>query len=47
MERFHGAMGELQKETILHVLAMRTVRTADQALQFDQHIGATLTEQAP
>ena len=47
MERFHDAMSELQKETILHVLAMRTVLTPDQAVQFDQRIGEALTEQAP
>lgn len=47
VERFHDAMGELQKETILHVLAMRTVLTPDQAVQFDQRIGEALTEQAP
>jgi len=47
VESFHGAMGELQKETILHVLAMRTVLTPDQAVQFDQRIGNALTEQAP
>jgi len=47
VERFHHAMGELQKETILHVLAMRTVLTPDQALQFDKRIAEALTEQAP
>ncbi|WP_374344930.1 Spy/CpxP family protein refolding chaperone [Phenylobacterium sp.] len=47
VERFHGAMGELQKETILHVLAMRTVLTPDQAKQFDARIGESLTQQAP
>ena len=47
VERFHGAMGELQKETILHVLAMRTVLTPAQAQQFDARIGEALTEQAP
>lgn len=47
VERFHDAMGELQKETILHVLAMRTVLTPDQAVQFDKRIGEALTEQAP
>lgn len=47
VERFHDAMGELQKETILHVLAMRTVLTPDQALEFDKRIGEALTEQTP
>jgi nickel and cobalt resistance protein CnrR len=47
VERFHDAMGELQKETILHVLAMRTILTPEQAVQFDKRIGEALTEQAP
>ncbi len=47
VDHFHHAMGELQKETILHVLAMRTVLTQEQALQFDKRIGEALTEQAP
>lgn len=47
VERFHDAMGELQKETILHVLAMRTVLTPDQAARFDRRVGEALTEQAP
>lgn len=45
VERFHDAMGELQKETILHVLAMRTVLTPGQAAEFDKRIGEALTEQ--
>jgi Spy/CpxP family protein refolding chaperone len=47
VERFHDAMGALQKETILHVLAMRAILTPDQAQQFDRRIGESLTEQAP
>lgn len=47
VERFHRAMGELQKETILHVLAMRTVLTPAQAVEFDKRIAESLTEQAP
>ncbi len=47
VERFHDAMGELQKETILHVLAMRTVLSPEQALEFDKRIGEALTEQTP
>jgi Spy/CpxP family protein refolding chaperone len=46
VERFHHAMGELQKETILHVLAMRQVLTAEQAAKFDRRISEALTEQA-
>lgn len=47
VERFHMAMGELQKETILHVLAMRTVLTPEQAMKFDRRISEALTDQAP
>lgn len=46
VERFHDAMGELQKETILHVLAMRAVMTPEQAVRFDKRIAESLTEQA-
>jgi Spy/CpxP family protein refolding chaperone len=44
IDRFHHAMGALQKETILHVLAMRTVLTPAQAAQFDQTVAKSLTE---
>ena len=47
VERIHGVMGELQKETILHVLAMRKVLAPDQAVKFDRLITEALTEQAP
>ena len=47
VERFHDAMGELQNETILHVLAMRTVLTPDQAVMFDRRVSEALTDQAP
>lgn len=47
IERFHVAMGELQKETILHVLAMRTILTPSQAAKFDRRISEALTDQAP
>jgi len=44
IDRFHHAMGELQKETIVHVLAMRTVLTPAQTEQFDQTVVQSLTE---
>lgn len=44
IDRFHRAMGELQKETILHVLAMRAVLTPQQARQFDAIVARSLTE---
>lgn len=46
VERFHHAMGELQKETIEHMLAMRAVLTPEQASRFDQTIVQSLTEPA-
>jgi Spy/CpxP family protein refolding chaperone len=44
IDRFHHAMGELQKETILHVLAMRAVLTPEQAAQFDQTVAKSLAD---
>ncbi len=46
VDRFHHAMGELQKETILHVLAMRGVLTPEQASRFDHVVVKSLTEDA-
>lgn len=46
VDRFHHAMGELQKETILHVLAMRQVLTPNQAKIFDDTVVKALTEDA-
>lgn len=47
IDRFHHAMGALQKESILHVLAMRQGLTPDQATVFDQTVATALTENAP
>jgi Spy/CpxP family protein refolding chaperone len=47
VDRFHHAMGELQKETILHVLAMRAELTPQQAAQFDATVAKSLTQEAP
>lgn len=47
IDRFHRAMGELQKETILHVLAMREVLTPDQAAVFDDTVVKALTDESP
>ena len=44
IDRFHHAMGELQKESILHVLAMRQVLTPRQAAVFDDTVSKALTE---
>lgn len=44
VERFHRAMGELQKESIVHVLEMRKVLTPEQAVKFDARVAEALTE---
>jgi Spy/CpxP family protein refolding chaperone len=44
IDRFHRAMGALQKETIVHVLAMRSVLTPAQATRFDDTVVKSLTE---
>jgi Spy/CpxP family protein refolding chaperone len=45
IDRFHRAMGALQKETIVHVLAMRAVLTPQQAAQFDETVVKSLTDE--
>jgi Spy/CpxP family protein refolding chaperone len=47
VDRFHRAMGQLQKETILHVLAMRQVLTPEQAAIFDETVVKALTDDSP
>lgn len=44
IDRSHHAMSELQKQTILHVLAMRQVLTPEQAARFDDTVVRALTE---
>lgn len=46
-ERSKQAMGELQTETIRHVLDMRSLLSPDQAAKFDARIAKALTEQTP
>lgn len=45
--RFHAAMGELQKETVVHIVAMRQVLTAEQAARFDKSVTKSLASDAP
>jgi Spy/CpxP family protein refolding chaperone len=45
IDRFHMAMAALQKETIVHVLAMRAVLTPQQAVQFDDTVVKALTKE--
>jgi Spy/CpxP family protein refolding chaperone len=44
VERFHGAMGRLQSETIRHVFAMREVLNPEQQRTFDDTVISALTE---
>lgn len=44
IERFHRAMGDLQTESIVHVIAMRSVLTPEQAERFDDKVVRSLTE---
>ncbi len=43
VDHSHVAMGDLQKETLAHVFAMRTVLTPAQAAIFDREISRALT----
>ena len=43
IDRFHRAMDALQKETIIHVIAMRQVLRPDQTGRFDEAIVRSLT----
>lgn len=43
VERFHGAMGRLQTETIAHVFAMREVLSDEQRAIFDDRVAGALT----
>lgn len=44
VERFHGAMGRLQSETIQHVFAMRATLDPDQQRMFDDTVVTALTD---
>ena len=44
INRSHQAMSDLQKQSILHVLAMRQVLTPEQTAQFDDTVVKALTE---
>ena len=46
IDRSHHAMSDLQKQSILHVLAMRQVLTSEQTAQFDDTVVKALTEDA-
>lgn len=46
IDRSHRAMGELQKETLSHIFAMRAVLRPDQAQKFDRAVVKALTADA-
>ncbi|MGK2911595.1 MAG: periplasmic heavy metal sensor [Sphingobium sp.] len=46
VDRSHHVMGELQKETLQHIFAMRGVLRPDQAAEFDAAIVKALTQPA-
>ena len=46
IDRFHLAMGRLQTETMVHILAMRRVLTPAQAAEFDRTVASSLTADA-
>ena len=46
IDRSHEAMGQLQKETLAHVFAMRAVLRPDQAEKFDRAVVKALTADA-
>jgi Spy/CpxP family protein refolding chaperone len=47
IDRFHVASDALQKDTMLHVIAMRQVLTAGQTAPFDDTVVKSLTDQSP
>lgn len=46
VDRSHRVMGELQKETLRHIFAMRSVLRPDQQQQFDRAVVQALTASA-
>lgn len=46
VDRSHAAMGELQKETLAHIFAMRQILRPDQAEKFDRAVVRALTRDA-
>jgi Spy/CpxP family protein refolding chaperone len=44
VDRSHQAMGELQKETLAHIFAMRQLLHPDQAAKFDSAVAQALTD---
>lgn len=47
IDHVHHVMGEMQKETLEHLFAMRAVMNPDQARRFDKTVVKALTADAP
>ena len=43
IDQVHASMGELQKATIRHVFAMRSILDPQQQREFDQQVSRSLT----
>jgi hypothetical protein len=46
VDRSHATMGDLQKETLAHIFAMRQILRPDQTARFDQAVVKALTTEA-
>ena len=47
IEKIHQAMGKLQEQTVIHILAMRAELTPQQAERFDRTVREVLTSDHP
>ena len=47
IDQVHASMGELQKATVQHVFAMRSILDEEQQRQFDQQVARALTGSPP
>ena len=47
IDEVHASMGELQKATVRHVFAMRSILDPDQQRAFDQQVSRSLTSAPP
>ena len=47
IDQVHTSMGELQKATVQHVFAMRSILDEDQRREFDQQVARSLTGSPP
>lgn len=47
IDQVHASMGELQKATVRHVFAMRSILNEDQQREFDRQVARSLTGSPP